>query len=106
VLACAVAARFALRFGDATAARPDVSAAGESITWTQRARWCALAAVPSSLMLGVTTALTTDIAPVPLLWVVPLGLYLLTFILAFGSARERATRLADRFLPALCSAWR
>jgi hypothetical protein len=102
VLACAVAARFALRAGAADAEAPDRPAAAEaSLTWRQRARWCTLAAVPSSLMLGVTTALTTDIAPVPLLWVVPLGLYLLTFILAFGQARERATRLADRFLPAL-----
>jgi hypothetical protein len=60
-----------------------------------------LAAVPSSLMLGVTTALTTDVAPVPLLWVAPLGLYLLTFIVAFGSARERGSALARRWLPAL-----
>ena len=100
VLACAVAARFALRAG-ADGAPDAPAAAAASVTWPQRARWCALAAVPSSLMLGVTTALTTDIASVPLLWVVPLGLYLLTFILAFGNARERATRLADRFLPAL-----
>ena len=77
------------------------AAASETITWRQRARWCVLAAVPSSLMLGVTTALTTDIAPVPLLWVAPLALYLLTFILAFGSARDRATAVAGQFLPAL-----
>jgi hypothetical protein len=102
VLACAVASRFALRAGAVADVTPDAPAGAEaSLTWAQRARWCVLAAVPSSLMLGVTTALTTDIAPVPLLWVVPLGLYLLTFILAFGNARERATRLADRFLPAL-----
>jgi len=102
VLACAVAARFALRAGEAAVAVPDAPAVSdESISWARRARWCALAAVPSSLMLGVTTALTTDVAPVPLLWVVPLGLYLVTFILAFGQGREPATRLADRFLPAL-----
>lgn len=47
------------------------------------ARWLALAFVPSSLMLGVTTFATTDVAPVPLLWVIPLALYLLTFILCF-----------------------
>ena len=47
-------------------------------------RWVALAAVPSSLMLGVTTALTTNVAPVPLLWVLPLALYLLSFILVFS----------------------
>ena len=43
-----------------------------------------LAFVPSSLMLGVTTYITTDVAPIPLLWVLPLGLYLLTFILVFA----------------------
>jgi hypothetical protein len=51
---------------------------------TQRLRWVALAFVPSSLMLSVTTYLTTDIAAVPLLWVIPLALYLLTFILVFA----------------------
>jgi hypothetical protein len=43
-----------------------------------------LAFVPSSLMLGVTFHMTTDIASVPLLWVIPLALYLLTFIIAFA----------------------
>lgn len=47
--------------------------------------WIALAFIPSSLLQGVTTYLTTDIAPIPLLWVVPLGLYLLSFILTFAS---------------------
>ena len=44
----------------------------------------ALAFVPSSLLLGATTYVTTDIAAVPLLWVLPLAIYLLSFILAFG----------------------
>ena len=48
-------------------------------------RWIALAFVPSSYLLGVTTYITTDIAAVPLLWVVPLALYLLTFILVFAA---------------------
>lgn len=47
-------------------------------------RWVFLAFVPSSLMLGVTSYLSTDIAPVPLLWIVPLGLYLLSFIVVFA----------------------
>ena len=47
-------------------------------------RWVMLAFVPSSLMLGVTTFVTTDLAPVPLLWVLPLALYLLTFVFAFA----------------------
>lgn len=49
-----------------------------------RLRWVLLALVPSSLLVGVTNAITTDVAPIPLLWVVPLALYLLTFIIAFA----------------------
>jgi hypothetical protein len=48
-----------------------------------RFRWLFLAFVPSSLLLGVTTHLTTDIAAAPLFWVVPLALYLLSFVVAF-----------------------
>jgi hypothetical protein len=47
-------------------------------------RWIVLAFVPSSFFLALTTYITTDIAAVPLLWVIPLVLYLLTFTLAFG----------------------
>jgi hypothetical protein len=60
----------------------------------QQLRWVALAALASSLMLGTTTYLTTDLAPVPLLWVLPLGLYLLSFVVAFGWSREQAERRA------------
>lgn len=48
-------------------------------------KWIALAAVPSALLLAVTHHITTDVAAVPLLWVIPLALYLCTFIVAFGS---------------------
>lgn len=50
----------------------------------RKLRWIALAFVPSSLMLGVTFHMSTDIASIPLMWVIPLALYLLTFIIAFG----------------------
>jgi spermidine synthase len=56
----------------------------DEITWTTRLHWIALALVPSSYLLGVTTYITTDVAAVPLLWVLPLAIYLLTFILAFA----------------------
>ncbi|MFN4259991.1 MAG: spermidine synthase [Gemmataceae bacterium] len=55
------------------------------LTWGRRLRWVALAFVPSSLMLGVTLYITTDIAAIPLLWVMPLALYLFSFILVFAS---------------------
>jgi hypothetical protein len=51
----------------------------------QRVEWVLLAFVPSSLMLGVTTYIATDVASVPLIWIIPLALYLLTFILAFAN---------------------
>jgi hypothetical protein len=52
--------------------------------WRQRLRWIALAFVPSSLMMGVTTALTTDVPAIPLFWVLPLAIYLLSFVLVFA----------------------
>ncbi|HZI87153.1 MAG TPA: fused MFS/spermidine synthase [Pyrinomonadaceae bacterium] len=58
-------------------------AAINSVSVWRRFRWLALSFVPSSLMLGVTTYITADVAAVPLLWVIPLALYLLTFVLAF-----------------------
>jgi hypothetical protein len=58
--------------------------AASPCTLRQRLVWVGVAFVPSSLMMGVTLYLTTDIAPVPLLWIVPLALYLLAFILAFA----------------------
>jgi hypothetical protein len=53
--------------------------------WPQRARWIGYAFVPSALLLAVTAHITTDLASAPLFWVIPLALYLLTFILAFAS---------------------
>lgn len=63
--------------------------------------WMALAFVPSSLNLGVTLFLTTDVAPVPLLWVLPLGLYLGSFVLAF-SGIGGPERIARALAPVLC----
>ncbi|HEU4452673.1 MAG TPA: fused MFS/spermidine synthase [Longimicrobium sp.] len=61
------------------------SGAGARVTGRERLVWIALAFLPSSLLLSVTTFITTDLAPVPLLWVLPLALYLLTFTLAFAA---------------------
>jgi hypothetical protein len=71
---------------------PDADATGRAesrskhVPVSTRLRWVLLAAVPSSAMLGTTQLLTTDIAAIPLLWVLPLGVYLVTFILAFSRA--------------------
>ena len=56
--------------------------------------WLALAAVPSGLMLSTTTHLTTDLFAMPMLWVLPLGLYLLSFVAAFAERRGPANVLS------------
>ena len=66
-----------------------------------RLRWLALAFVPSSLMLGVTTALTTDIPAIPLFWVIPLALYLLSFVLVFARKSVLPHVWLSRRLPVL-----
>jgi len=107
VAACAVAALRA-RAQDVAAAvdiegEPfDESAREENaprITWRRRLLWVLLAFVPSSLVLGVTTYVTTDLAAVPLLWVIPLSLYLLSFVVVFARRRVISHKLAARVLP-------
>ena len=73
----------------------------ENPTPRQRLRWVALAFVPSSLMLGVTTALTTDIPAIPLFWVLPLALYLLSFVLVFARKPLLSHLWLSRRLPLL-----
>jgi len=69
---------------------PAASPSGPAIGWRRRLYWIALASVPSGLMLSTTTHLTTDIMAMPLLWVIPLGLYLLSFSIAFAERRTAA----------------
>jgi len=73
----------------------------EPLTWQRRARWTMLAFIPSSMLLGVTTHISTDIAAVPLLWIAPLGLYLVTFIVAFSPRSEAIAAIAARLRPIL-----
>jgi hypothetical protein len=62
----------------------------ERIGWRRTVLWIALSAVPSGLMLSTTSHLTTDIFAMPLLWVIPLGIYLLSFVIAFADNRDLA----------------
>jgi len=78
---------------------PSAPKVEENLTLKRRLRWLLLAFVPSSLMLSVTTYLSTDIAAVPLLWVIPLALYLLTFVLVFASKPPLPHWLMVRVLP-------
>jgi len=65
------------------AAEPAQLATTPPIPWREKGILVLLAAAPSSLMLGVTAHLSTDVASTPFLWVIPLALYLLTFVIAF-----------------------
>ena len=68
----------------------DSPEATEPLSRRRVLRWAALAFLPSSLMLGVTAHLSTDVAAIPLLWVVPLAIYLATFVLAFSRSSRTA----------------
>jgi spermidine synthase len=73
----------------------------EAPTWRRRVRWVLLAFVPSALLMGVTTFLTTDVGSVPMLWVGPLALYLATFIIAFARWQPIPHRLVAWLLAPL-----
>jgi hypothetical protein len=75
------------------------NAGAPALSWRVRLEWLACSFVPSSLMLGVTTHISTDIAAVPLLWVAPLALYLATFMIAFARRPPISTQTLARLLP-------
>ena len=71
-------------------------------TGRKRASWVLGAFIPSSLLLGVTSFMSSEVAAVPLLWIVPMALYLVTFILAFSAWRTPSDNLLQRILALLC----
>jgi SAM-dependent methyltransferase len=87
-----------LQFPGSTKALP-APADSQSPILARHLHWAVCAAVPSSLLLGVTTYITTDIASMPLLWVLPLALYLLTFVFVFARRQFFSARLLSRALP-------
>ncbi len=76
-----------------------------AIPLSRQARWLGYAAIPSSLLLGVTTFLTTDLAAIPLLWVIPLALYLLTWVATFSRRPWLSVAFTSRALPILVVGW-
>jgi hypothetical protein len=94
---CALPLRAAPPTADAAGAAEDLPA----LPWHRRPHWLLLAMVPSALMLGVTTYFSIDVAPVPLLWIVPLALYLVTFIVAFARPPRVLMLLARLLSPLL-----
>jgi len=76
-----------------------VASRTSAVTWRRRARWILLAAVPSTWMLAVTSYFTTAIRPLPLLWVIPLVLYLLSFAVVFARRPLVPRRWLNRAYP-------
>ncbi|MEZ0262913.1 MAG: spermidine synthase [Alphaproteobacteria bacterium] len=81
----------------------DVKPAGKAapLPMKRYLKWVALAFFPSSLMLGVTTHITTDLVAAPMIWVVPLGLYLLTFVAAFAKKPLVSQKLLQKIHPTI-----
>jgi SAM-dependent methyltransferase len=73
------------RSGDGTPRRAASEIARAN--WSTRALWAALSACSSALLLAITNHITQNIAAVPFLWIIPLSLYMLSFILCFGNQR-------------------
>jgi hypothetical protein len=91
VALCLTTALASLRAPPASTVRTvaDTTAASDAVglTASRQFLWCALAATGSLLLLGVSNHITQNIAAVPLLWIAPLSLYLLSFILCFDAPR-------------------
>ncbi len=88
------------RAAERTVAAPSV-AAGTEVDWRRRGRWLLLAAVPSGLLSAVTTFIATDLVSAPLLWVAPLSIYLVSFIIAFSPRGGRWIHWAALAAPAM-----
>jgi hypothetical protein len=84
---------------DSTIKKDVASSEPKSVTSKDRWTWILLAFLPSSWMLSTTARLTTNIAPMPLLWIIPLSLYLLTFILVFAKKQVIPHEWVLRLLP-------
>ena len=83
------------------AGTPAASGRAEPLGWRVSGRWMLLAFAPSSLMLGVTQHITSEIAAAPLLWLIPLTIYVLTFVLAFARRQLVTAAVIDRVQPIL-----
>ncbi|HEY9785344.1 MAG TPA: fused MFS/spermidine synthase [Candidatus Obscuribacterales bacterium] len=72
---------------------------GALVTAKRRIQWVLLTAIPSSLVLGLTTFVTTSMASLPLLWVIPLTIYLVSIILAFVRLPAAFFRILEMAMP-------
>lgn len=85
----AAAGILTMAWGNAGVAPARPASRSATVAWRDRLSWVALAFVPSALLIAVTSHISTDIAAAPFLWVVPLALFLATFILTFRAGGER-----------------
>ncbi len=101
VLLMALAA-LCLLFSGSSDQKKGVSAPRKHIRhlgWKRQAEWLALAFLPSALLMSVTTYITSDIISAPLIWILPLALYLLTFVIAFSRKPVVSLRLMEGIQP-------
>lgn len=81
----------------ANAAVPAADAA--PLTWSDRLAWTGLAAIPSGLLVAYTSYVTTDVASAPFIWVLPLAVFLATFILVFRERPALSSQAMARMQP-------
>ncbi len=99
-LLCVLVAIYSSRAGPPSSGPPHPEPRGDEGPLSSRDRlfWVASAAIPSSLLLGVTHYLTSQIAPISLLWILPLAVYLGTFVVAFASREIVSASAVSRVL--------
>jgi hypothetical protein len=97
----ALRSRIAIVAREAAHAPASAAIDAAPVDWRRRARWLLLAAVPSGLLSAVTMFIVTDLVSAPLLWVAPLSLYLVSFIIAFSPRGSRWVARAALVAPAM-----
>jgi len=99
IVLCCLCLALAARFLKTSGAQSKAKDAAASISWRERGQWVFLAFIPSSLMLGITSYITVEEGSLPLFWVIPLALYLLTFVIAFARHQIVGRRVIERVQP-------
>jgi hypothetical protein len=101
VVAIGAAAILTLKTASDSEPRHAAATTSAALTFSTFCKWIGLAFVPSALLVSVTAHISTDIAAIPLLWIVPLALYLLTFVIAFQRKPIIPHRVALMIVPLL-----
>ncbi|MFB3826833.1 MAG: spermidine synthase [Bryobacteraceae bacterium] len=78
---------------------PRLAAEESKAPWSDRLIWASLAACPAAMWMGAANQLSQSVAPAPFLWILPLGIYLLSFVLCFDREGWYRPRLFRFLLP-------